>query len=118
MMTVALPVADLPALVREALSRTPRRTAAKPRVPADPENGHDNYRAEAAPNWGRNRKGAGAPPGNRNAHLHGVTRMQIRLARLMARLKMQRYQLMVLRAAVEYVETRPAARPGEAVPQN
>ena len=32
----------------------------------------NNYLAERAPTGGRNRKGAGGKPGNRNAHRHGL----------------------------------------------
>jgi hypothetical protein len=66
-MTAALPFASLPLLIQEASARKPRRAAAKHCSGAPGNFPQNNYRAGEVPNWGRNRKGAGAPRGNRNA---------------------------------------------------
>jgi hypothetical protein len=103
---------DLPPLLQEAMQRKPRRRPTAKKIsgsnfvaeeasPAIPE----TQRCE--PNWGRNRKGAGAPPGNRNGYLRGLTRLDLQLLRLRARRKYQRFQLMAFAAALEHFESRP-----------
>jgi len=114
-MTGALPFADLPPLLREALSRKPRRAPTRPH--ASPQNDFlpNNYLAKRTPNWGHNKKGAGAPRGNRNADLGGLTRDFIQLQRLRARNKMNAERLPALMAAVAALEARLAARQGEGI---
>ena len=101
-MTAALPFADLPSLIQEALLRKPRRAGVKLCVPSGEKTTHNNYRAVEPSNWGRNRKGAGAPRGNRNAGLGGLTRAEARLQR---RLTEQRARIAVLTDLIEQLET-------------
>ena len=71
----------------------------------------NNYLAEShAPNWGRNRKGAGAPRGNRNAWLQGLTRTGMALLRLRQRNRIQRLQMLVLCAEIEQADRLSAQR--------
>ena len=111
----ALPLdfVDLPPLLQEAMQRRPRRRPERP----DTKIAYGNFVAEeparaipetqlSEPNWGRNRKGAGAPRGNRNGYLHGITRLQLQRMRLLARRKYQRFHIMALAAAVEHLESR------------
>jgi len=59
---------------------------------------------------GRNRKGAGAPKGNRNAWLHGLTRKQMTLIRLRESNRLRALQRQVLVAEVERREAALVAR--------
>jgi hypothetical protein len=105
---------DLPPLLQEAMQRKLRR---RPEG-AGSKIADGNFVAEepipethtSEPNWGRNRKGAGAPRGNRNGYLCGVTRLQLQRMRLLARQKYQRFQLMAFTAAVEHFEARSRVR--------
>ena len=91
--------------------RGPRRRPSTLRAQTAPKFSDNNYLAEAgAPNWGKNRKGAGAPRGNRNAWLMGLTRLGIALLRLREQNRIKRLQLLVLQAKIELVEARLAAR--------
>jgi hypothetical protein len=60
-MTSALPFADLPSLLQEAISRKPRRAPTRPHASPQNDFSHNNYLAKRTPNWGRNKKGAGLP---------------------------------------------------------
>ena len=112
---MALDFVDLPPLLQEAMQRRPRRRSWQ----TESEIAYGNFVAEepipethgSEPNWGRNRKGAGAPHGNRNGWLRGVTRLQLEQMRLGTRRKYQRFQLMALTAAVEHLESRNGSRP-------
>jgi hypothetical protein len=71
----------------------------------------NNYLTEArAPNWGRNAPGAGAPRGNCNAWLKGLTRESMALLRLRERQRIQRLQMLVLRLEIEQAERHFARR--------
>jgi hypothetical protein len=102
-MTDALPFASLPPRIQAASARKPRRAGAKLCPPPAGKFLQNNYRAEAAPNWGRNRKGAGAPRGNRNALF---TRTQRQLLWLRAYRQKQRERLQRLARRVAQLESR------------
>jgi hypothetical protein len=119
--SLPLDFVDLPPLLQEAMQRRPRRCPWQ----TEPKIADGNFVAEEparaipetqplGPNWGRNRKGAGAPRGNRNGYLYGVTRLQLQRMRLLARRKYQRFQLMAFTAAVEHLESRIGIRSEDA----
>jgi hypothetical protein len=97
------------------MSRKPRRAPTRPHASPQNDFSHNNYLAEMTPNWGHNRKGAGAPRGNRNADLGGLTRNYIQLLRLRARNKMNAERLPLLAAKIAALEACLAARQGEGV---
>jgi len=111
MVTFALPSAGLPSILQEAMLRGPRRRPSTLRAQTAPKFSDNNYLAESGPpNWGKNRKGAGAPRGNRNAWLMGLNRLGMALLRLREQNRVKRLQLLVLQAEIELVEARLAAR--------
>lgn len=108
-------------VLQEAAQRLPRKTprtaktgtrdASRERIPTA-HNSENNYLAEASamrgegpesPLGGRNRKGAGAPPRNRNAR---GTRALRHHRHLKKRLLAEHLQLLVLAAAVSHLERR------------
>ena len=110
-MTFALPSAELPSILQEAMLRGPLRRPSILRAQTAPKFSDNNYLAESAPpNWGKNHKGAGAPRGNGNAWLMGLTRLGIALLRLREQNRVKRQQLLALQAKIELVEARLAAR--------
>ena len=132
-----LPHTALPCVLQDAAQRLPRRspcaahsgTRVAPRQRSTPSQNHtNNYLAEASamrgggqtsPLGGRNRKGAGAPPRNRNARGGRSLRLQIALKK---RLRTDHLQLLVLAAAVRHLECRfapqNAARDLQSRPKN
>ena len=91
--------------------RGPRRRPSVLRAQTAPNFSDNNYLAESGPpNWGKNRKGAGAPRGNRNAWLMGLDRLGIALLRLREQNRVNRLQLLAQQAKIELVEARLAAR--------
>ena len=112
---------ELPDVLQEAAQRKPRQSprarktgtgdALRGRFPTT-HNHPNNYLAEASamhvegqtsPLGGRNRKGAGAPPRNRNARGTRALRLHRGLKK---RLLAERLQLLVLAAAVSHLERR------------
>ena len=111
MVTFALPSAGLPPILQEAMLRGPRRRPSILRAQTGPNFSHNNYVAESGtPNWGKNRKGAGAPRGNHNAWLMGLNRLGMALLRLREQNRVNRLQLLAQQAKIELVEARLAAR--------
>jgi hypothetical protein len=111
MVTFALPSAGLPSILQEAMLRGPRRRPLILRAQTASTFSDNNYLAESGPpNWGKNRKGAGAPRGNRNAWLMGLTRLGIALLRLREQNRVKHLQLLGLQAKIELAEARLAAR--------
>ena len=91
--------------------RVPRRRPSALRAQTAPNFSDNNYLPElGTPNWGKNRKGAGAPRGNRNAWLMGLGRLGMALLRLREQNRVKRLQLLALQAKIELVEARLAAR--------
>ena len=111
MVTFALPSAGLPSILQEAMLRGPRRRPSTLRAQTAPNFSDNNYVAETSrPNWGKNRKGAGAPRGNRNAWLMGLGRLGMTLLRLREQNRVKRLQFLALHAKIELLEARLAAR--------
>jgi hypothetical protein len=111
MVTFALPSAGLPSILQEAMLRGPRRRPSISCARTTQNFPDNNYIAETSlPNWGKNRKGAGAPRGNRNAWLKGLNRLGMALLRLREQNHVKRLQLLALQAKIELAEARLAAR--------
>lgn len=125
---------ELPECLQAAYQRQPRRRPFARVV--EKQNVRNNYLAEAKARdlqkthsvaeadyralrlGGRNAKGAGAPRGNRNAAGGGLYRLCLRRIRLKKQLDRQYYQLLVLAAAVEHLQTRVVPTPQTNFSQN
>ncbi len=125
---------QLPECLQAAYRRRPRRPALAPAV--QKENSQNNYLAETVPQalhemhsiagpdhpvpvlGGRNAKGAGAPRGNRNAAGGAHYRLRLKRMLLKKQCDQQRYQLLVLAAAIAHLEVCVASSPQPIFPQN